>query len=958
MIGPPENASTSGKAELWGHSILLLLVLLGFALRVYQLDGQSMWSDEGLSLYRAQQPLAQGLTNIIRVDDIDTLDANPPLYFLLLHLWRAVAGESVFGLRFLGAAAGTLAVPLMYALGKRAFGRLVGVAVALLVAISPFHVWQSQVLRNYGLLLTLNLLSVYGLFRFVLAPWHQTSWSWLALWGLAGVLGIYTHYFGFFIFAYGVLSLMLVSLRKRGTTALLTQRRLWLGLGSCLVLMLPIVPVALSRFGAGQQVDYRHTPVTRVIAHAVGAYGVGMDPSLLQPWWRVLPAVVLLLMGIYMGWRSQRLATVLLLGYQFIPLALLMILSIINPLYNGTRHLLIGLPPFLLFVAAGSLGSLQGWKDRPGLFSIRAVRVWMGLGLSAFVFASQANWLHVQFTAPRLIRDDVRGAAEYLNDVVTARDVVVLHDTLIKFTFAHYYHGPAPVVAVPSYGDLDPGIAVASLETATQQSNRIWFLTEPTPRTGFPRQQLIEWADDNWQLVFERQFPAMWHRITLRMYDPGAVVANLRDTATPIDVTWGENLHLCGYEAPETTVSGKDWWPLFYWSQSGNQDSRYTVSLRLLDERGELWAQLNKVLDRSATAAIWRPQTLIRHHHRIRVPAGLPPGRYQVWLRLIDMTNSQAVPIASGGVEVRLLDVTVQSAACNSDEANWLPHTPLNLRIGREINLRGFSLREGEYRTGHPLSLNLFWCVRRTPRVDFRVRLQLVDAGGQVVNESINSPTRPDYPPTCWQQGELLYGRASLLVPATTEPGAYALRVAFDRTDTDEPLVVGWFRGQRSLTLDGVQVASWPLETELRPIKTALRAEFGKPTLIELHGYELLPPKATNSKNLRLTLYWRAASPVTESYRVFVHLAGTDERIVAQGDGFPAYGSRPTTSWRTGEVIEDTHIVSIGPGVLPESYRLWVGLYNPETMQRLPVFVNSDRQRNDRVLLEYVLVKP
>jgi hypothetical protein len=32
---------------------LLAVLALGFARRVYDLDGQSMWSDEGLSLYRA-----------------------------------------------------------------------------------------------------------------------------------------------------------------------------------------------------------------------------------------------------------------------------------------------------------------------------------------------------------------------------------------------------------------------------------------------------------------------------------------------------------------------------------------------------------------------------------------------------------------------------------------------------------------------------------------------------------------------------------------------------------------------------------------------------------------------------------------------------------------------------------------------------------------------------------------
>ncbi|MGH2536424.1 MAG: glycosyltransferase family 39 protein, partial [Candidatus Promineifilaceae bacterium] len=136
--------------------LLALLALAGFGLRVYQLDGQSMWSDEGLSLYRAAQPVARILANVITVDGVDTRDANPPLYFLLLAGWWQLAGASIFGLRLLGAAAAGLAVPLIAQMGAWLFGRRVGLLAAGLLALSPFHVWQSQVLRNYGLLLTLN----------------------------------------------------------------------------------------------------------------------------------------------------------------------------------------------------------------------------------------------------------------------------------------------------------------------------------------------------------------------------------------------------------------------------------------------------------------------------------------------------------------------------------------------------------------------------------------------------------------------------------------------------------------------------------------------------------------------------------------------------------------------------------------------------------------------------------
>ena len=167
---------------------LLLIVLLAFALRLNQLEGQSMWSDEGLSLYRARQPLPTVLANTTEVDGVVTQDTNPPLYFLMLHGWRAVVGEGIFVLRFVGVAAALLAVPLIYLLGRLLFTPQAGLAAALFLALSPFHIWQTQVLRNYGLLITLNLLSVYGLFRFMLSA-EPRRWRWLLLWLVAGLAG-------------------------------------------------------------------------------------------------------------------------------------------------------------------------------------------------------------------------------------------------------------------------------------------------------------------------------------------------------------------------------------------------------------------------------------------------------------------------------------------------------------------------------------------------------------------------------------------------------------------------------------------------------------------------------------------------------------------------------------------------------------------------------------------------
>ncbi|MGD8398228.1 MAG: glycosyltransferase family 39 protein [Anaerolineae bacterium] len=94
-----------------------------------------------------------------------------------------------------------------------------------------------------------------------------------------------------------------------------------------------------------------------------------------------------------------------------------------------------------------------------------------------------------------------------------------------------------------------------------------------------------------------------------------------------------------------------------------------------------------------------------------------------------------------------------------------------------------------------------------------------------------------------------------------------------------------------------------------------------------------------------LTLFWRAEGAPADDYRVFVHLVDGNGRIVAQNDAAPAAGTRPTSSWTPGEQVADPHglLLPAGPldpperALAPGEYRIYVGLYEPESGARLPL---------------------
>jgi hypothetical protein len=86
------------------------------------------------------------------------------------------------------------------------------------------------------------------------------------------------------------------------------------------------------------------------------------------------------------------------------------------------------------------------------------------------------------------------------------------------------------------------------------------------------------------------------------------------------------------------------------------------------------------------------------------------------------------------------------------------------------------------------------------------------------------------------------------------------------------------------------------------------------------------------------------------SYTVFTHLLDERTQIRGQQDNPPVGGRYPTTLWVPGEVIVDEYAIVVQPDAPPGSYVVEVGLYDPATMQRLPV-LDPTGAVGDRILL-------
>ena len=181
-----------GRRANWSRYAWLVafMTFVGALLRLYRLDAQSFWGDEALSALIADGSTSEVLGNT-------RASANPPGYYLLLHLWRFVAGRSDLAWRLPSALMGVMCIPLMYQLGRSFRGRQVGLWAAAMTTLAPFHVFYSQEARMYTQLHSLVCVLMLAYFR-LWQRGQRRCWIWFFL---ASLAALWTHLFAAFVVA-------------------------------------------------------------------------------------------------------------------------------------------------------------------------------------------------------------------------------------------------------------------------------------------------------------------------------------------------------------------------------------------------------------------------------------------------------------------------------------------------------------------------------------------------------------------------------------------------------------------------------------------------------------------------------------------------------------------------------------------------------------------------------------
>lgn len=386
--------------------MLAATIVVAAILRFVDLGGSSYWRDEIFSVDLVRMPFEKML------DTIPKTEGTPPAYYVVGWAWSRMFGTSETGLRSLSALVGVAAVIAIYVAARRLLSPRAGVAAAVLTATSPLLVWYSQEARSYEL----GLLAVAVSLAAFADLWIRgVSSRAIAVWSVAAVLGLATHYFVLFVVLPEALWLLWLA-RSRGGLRVVAS-------GVAVVAATGAVLIPLVHKQEGNPGWIAGRPLGRRALEVVSEFLAGPQPAvavLAAPLSLVCLAAVVILVrrAPRVEWRAA--AVIASIGVAAIGVPLVLALAGID--FFLARNVIFAWPALALVVAAG-LGSSRAGR----------------LGVAAFGAAVLLNVGVVVATAgkPKYGREDWRAVARSLGSPSIDRVFVVSPLEGAK-TFAYY----------------------------------------------------------------------------------------------------------------------------------------------------------------------------------------------------------------------------------------------------------------------------------------------------------------------------------------------------------------------------------------------------------------------------------------------------------------------------------------------------------------------------------------
>jgi len=813
---------------------LLSGLLVGFALRLFQLGGESLWYDETVSVVLARKSIPALLAHTAG-------DIHPPGYYLLLHWWQALVSPTLpHGLEFLFAwpslYCGLLIIALLFALGRRLLDPTTAVIGLWLAALNPFHIWYSQEVRMYTLGALLGLLALWAMIKWRATP--QAGWGWLALYVVTGASGLYTLYY--FLFVLIALNLIVVLALSRTARRAPFPINRWLQWGLAQVALLLFWSPWVGIFW--RQATDPPVPPWRVawengaallaaVSEGASALLTGQSaPNPTSALWLLVVAILLLFAFLGYANQSQSRAGLLHLWlYLFVPTALLYLITYLwTPLYH-VRYLFTYAPPLLLLIAAGitAVGRRQPWLAVVICSALLAIN---GMSLQRFWFDPLYRSDDHRAAVAQLAKDWRPGDLILVNAGWAYTALETYWPTTLNDVTAALPPPLPPPVRLLDYAQISPSLttplvvrsgsvdgpatlgwadpasdffAIDSLTTAeallafSRHYARIWHY-RLYDTVSDPKGQIRTWLAANGAAIVDQAIPGRDY-LALQLYRSKHATGVSITTAVERAETFADAVQLTAAQPITTPIAaGQTLYLQSAWQRrDGAQPATVSFSLRLYSPAGFLLAQQDETPLPPVTT--WSTTSATPLSLALPIPVATPPGVYQLRLVVYDGTNGAPLALPTGTSALELGEVTVAPAT-------RMPAITERLARFDYIDLVQ-AMVPATMRSQEALPVTLFWLPHPNPYRDtYLTRLTLRDEQGRAVQQWDDALGGWGYPSGNWPAGQPVRHDQALTLAPTVVPGRYTLTLQVQRQSDGAglPAITGWWQHTGELRLGSV----------------------------------------------------------------------------------------------------------------------------------------------------------
>jgi hypothetical protein len=907
---------------------IVALLLLAYALRVFRIDNQSIWWDEGISLHLATSSAAE-----IARDRLNNI--HPPLYFFILKLWVSLVGASPFAGRYLSALAALGQVAVVFVLAQRwrrgEGGFLVPWLAAGLMAVSPLSVIYGQEIRVYAML-PLAYLGLLTLVERLHASQKQT-WGSLATIAIIEWIALHLHYIALFGVAYVAVWGLLSRIIERNWR----DARQWFVVQSIVALAsLPWLVAVLSNWAAVSGEANAGTyltepvPLSYLFAQVWAFHLTGLAGSLASQFVRIAAAVTGFLVVVLIALRafetrpfmvSRPSRVIRAATHWLVPL----ISALVVWNVRSFSH------PRYIIMFAGAFIPLAAMLAAPA--GRRMVRV-LGAGLLTSLVVLSLWGLNTYFFDAESAKPDVRGSATFLEAVAGSDDLIVIPETDWSLPFE--YNGATRVI-MPGFGDATSAL-LETLDCAGDEAcigpDRVFVLDYPEGtrdwqgRLPFEMERRGAWiGEETFDGVRVHEYQMTSSGEPVETCERPADFSPLQFGALLVESVWIEQ----DAEADSAVAVA------VCWRVVESTVDRLAITMGLTDPvTGERFAQAGSTLLNASGAPTehWTQGEQVITYHLLPLPTGTPPIAADLFMGLLVDKETEQSPLEAvdtSGNPVGPLPRMGEARIGRSIGRDYSLYEVPELAVWEmpEMLAKGLELLEasfapGPYRPGQTVRVKLTWRAAATNLPDIRpqVRLRQNDL---TLAESGDAPVNGRHPTDRWHKGEIITEYRDLRLPPGSD-GTAGLSVSVD---------------ERHIDLGQVTISGSSLIFDRPDVAVLADVEFAEG--IRLVGFDPPPGVVTSAEQVPVTLYWQSSTgEIDTSYVVFVHLLAEDGRLIAQHDSPPSNGERPMHEWLAGEYIVDSHALTWRETSTQGTAQIAVGIYDPSTGIRLATADGSD----------------